>query len=301
MNEFERWNDILEIIKSALHVSDKDIKDITVLKKGMTNHSFLFTCNKQTYIMRIPGEGTSKLIHRNRECDVYSVIENYSICDEIIYIDPENGYKISKYWKDARICNPNDFDDVKRCMEKLRCFHNRELKVEFTFDIFEQIDFYESLWINEKSCYKDYEETKAGIFALKEYIDLQDKHWVLTHIDAVSDNFLFVPNEKGEEIRLVDWEYAGMQDACVDIAMFAIYAMYNEEQIEQLINLYYLEGCDIKTRLKIYCYIAAGGLLWSNWCEYKRQLGIEFGKYSLQQYRYAKRYYEIFMEKMQNE
>lgn len=52
------------------------------------------------------------------------------------------------------------------------------------------------------------------------------------------------------------------------------------------------------TRIKIYCYIAACGLLWSNWCEYKRNLGVEFGEYSLRQYRYAKDYYRIVQDEL---
>ena len=38
---------------------------------------------------------------------------------------------------------------------------------------------------------------------------------------------------------LVDWEYAGMQDPHVDIAMFAIYSLYNKEQIDELIGMYF--------------------------------------------------------------
>ena len=37
----------------------------------------------------------------------------------------------------------------------------------------------------------------------------------------------------------------------------------------------------------------ACGLLWSNWCEYKRQMGVEFGEYADCQYECAKTYYEI--------
>ena len=33
-------------------------------------------------------------------------------------------------------------------------------------------------------------------------------------------------------------------------------------------------------------------------CEYKRTLGIEFGEYSLRQYRYAKEYYRIVQEEL---
>ena len=98
------------------------------------------------------------------------------------------------------------------------------------------------------------------------------------------------------DIRLIDWEYAGMQDPHVDIAMFCIYALYNKQQVDRLINIYFENKCDKETRLKIYCYIAACGLLWSNWCEYKRSLGVEFGEYSLRQYRFAKDYYKYFME-----
>ena len=39
-------------------------------------------------------------------------------------------------------------------------------------------------------------------------------------------------------------------------------------------------------------------LLWSNWCEYKKSLGVEFGEYSLRQYRYAKEYYRIVKEEL---
>ena len=92
-----------------------------------------------------------------------------------------------------------------------------------------------------------------------------------------------------------------MQDVHVDIAMFAIYAMYDREQVDQLIDAYFSEGVSKKVRLKIYCYIAVCGLLWSNWCEYKRMCGVEFGEYSIRQYRYAKEYYRIVKKELEEE
>ena len=41
--------------------------------------------------------------------------------------------------------------------------------------------------------------------------------------------------------------------------------------------------------------------LWSNWCEFKRHQGVEFGEYSLRQYRYGKEYYRYFMKEMEEE
>ena len=288
-------SDAIAIISKVLKVKNSEIVDITVLKKGMTNRSFLFTCKDKKYIMRIPGEGTDRLINRKEESQVYTTISGKNICDNIAYINPENGYKITEFIEESRVCDAKKIDDLKACMKKLREFHNMKLSVDHEFDIFKQIDFYESLWNGNKSIYKDYKKTKQHVFSLQKYINSHVKTKCLTHIDAVPDNFLFT---KDGDIWLIDWEYAGMQDPHVDIAMFCIYALYDRQEVDQLIDIYFESKCDRETRLKIYCYISACGLLWSNWCEYKRSLGVEFGEYSLRQYRYAKDYYKIFMEEI---
>ena len=286
--------DAIKVICKEFHTKPENVTDITVLKKGMTNRSFLFTCNGKKYIMRIPGEGTDRLVNRKQEAAVYQIISGKNICDNIRYINPKNGYKITEFVEGARVCDALDVDDVKRCMGKLREFHEMKLVADHEFDIFGQIGFYESLWDGVPSAYKDYKVTKEKVFSLKPYIDAHAGEKVLTHIDAVPDNFLFA----GGNILLVDWEYAGMQDPHVDIAMFAIYALYNKQQVDRLIKAYFPEGCSDGTRIKIYCYMAACGLLWSNWCEYKHTLGVEFGEYSLCQYRYAKDYYKIVQEEL---
>lgn len=286
-------SDAIQIICRTLTAKTDEVTDITVLKKGMTNRSFLFNCKGKKYIMRIPGEGTGQLIDRRQEASVYQTIHGKGISDDITYINPENGYKITEYLEAARVCNPFDYEDVKQCMKCLRGFHELKLKVNHEFRIFEQIEFYEALWDGAPSIYRDYEKTKANVLSLKLYIDAHAGEKTLTHIDAVPDNFLFVSRNGQAEIRLIDWEYAGMQDPHVDIAMFCIYSLYNKRQADRLIAAYFTEGCDDGTRIKIYCYIAVCGLLWSNWCEYKRSLGVEFGEYALRQYRYAKEYYRI--------
>ena len=290
--------DAIRLICKALCAKPEEVTDITVLKKGMTNRSFLFTCKGKKYIMRIPGEGTDQLINRRQEAAVYHAIADKTICDDIAYINPENGYKITEFLEGARVCDPTDYEDVKKCMSRLRDFHAMKLKVAHEFDIFGQMEFYETLWDGMPSVYKDYEKTKANVWSLKPYIDAHTGEKILTHIDAVPDNFLFVQKNGKEEIRLIDWEYAGMQDPHVDIAMFCIYSLYNKRQVDRLIAAYFTDGCDDATRIKIYCYIAACGLLWSNWCEYKRNLGVEFGEYSLRQYRYAKDYYRIVQDEL---
>lgn len=294
-NSANLQTDAISIIQDCFDVEVDEIKNITVLKKGMTNRSFLFECQNQKYIMRIPGEGTDHLINRKEEADVYQALENRQICDDVLYMNPENGYKITAYLEDATNCDAENWDEVEACMTKLREFHELNLTVDHRFDIFGQIDFYESLWNGEKSYFKDYEKTKAAIFELKKWIDTLEKTETLVHIDAVPDNFLFTK----DGIRIIDWEYAGMQDPHVDIAMFCIYSLYSKEQVDRLIDLYFKGEVSPMIRTKICAYIASAGLLWSNWCEYKRSLGIDFGEYSLCQYRYAKEYSKLVLSTLE--
>lgn len=291
-------SDAIDTAAQVLAVAPVDITDIAVLKKGMTNRSFMFKSGDAKYIMRIPGEGTDKLINRSQEAQVYAALSGKGICDDPVYINPENGYKITEFLEGIRVCDPLDVNDLEKCMALLRRFHEMKLKVEHEFDIFGQIEFYESLWDGKPSVYKDYAKTKANVLTLKPYIESHITEKVLTHIDAVPDNFLFYDRGNGEELQLTDWEYAGMQDPHVDIAMFCIYALYDRSQVDQLIDIYFEGTCPDETRVKIYCYIACCGLLWSNWCEYKRNLGVEFGEYSLRQYRYSKEYFRIVKEEI---
>lgn len=284
-------NDAIEIIEDILKVNKKDIHNIHTLKKGMTNRSFIFTVNNKRYIMRIPGEGTDKLIDRKEEYNVYQRVKKEPYTETILYLNPDSGYKISEFLENTRNSDANNIQDVKKSMSVLRKFHNQNYQVDHTFDLWKQIDFYESLR-KTASAYRDYEEIKDWVLKLKPFIEDNVTKWSLCHIDANYDNFLI---DQNNNVFLIDWEYAGMQDPDLDIAMYAIYAGYTKEKIDQLINIYYENKVSENIRYKIYAYVAVGGLLWSNWCEYKQSLGLDFGEYSLAQYRYAKEYSKLVL------
>lgn len=284
-------NKYLLLIAEIFKVDINDIKNVHISKKGMTNRSFTFEVKQSRYMMRIPGEGTDLLINRKQEYEVYKLVSSLGISDKIIYMDPKTGIKITEFFIGSHNADANNEKEVARCMKKLREFHEMNLSVNFEFDIFGQILYYEKL-MGGVSLYNDYEIVKENVFALKPFIDRVHLPYSLCHIDSVPDNFLLKENE----IKLIDWEYSSNQDRHVDIAMFAIYSGYDKKQIDKLINYYFDNKCDLETRMKIYAYIAMSGLLWSNWCEYKYHLGVEFGDYSLNQYRYGKEYSKIVLE-----
>lgn len=291
---------VIGLIADVMNAGKSDIKNITIIKKGMTNRSFIFECKGKRYIMRMPDIGANELMNRKQETAVYEAIRDYGISDKVLYINSETGYKITEFIEDVRVCDPDNLEDVKKSMELLRKFHGLKLKVNHDFDIYERLEFYEGLWNGLPSVYRDYEDTKKKVYELKEYIESHITEKVLCHIDPNYDNLLINVDDNGNEhITLIDWEYAGMQDPDIDVVMFGMYALYNREQMDKLIDIYFENKCEPAKRIKLYCYISTLGLVWSNWCEYKRNQGVDFGEYSLRQYRYAKEYYKIAKDELE--
>ena len=289
----------LIVIAEALGAKLGDLSDFEPMVKGMTNRSFLFTCKGTRYILRIPGEGTDSLVSRRNEATVYRAISGTGLCDDVAYINPKNGLKVTRFLENVRNCDPYRREDLEQAIALMRKFHEMKLKVPHAYSLTGHIDFYESLREDTPSIYPDYSETKEDVLALYPFVAKHRTAMYLTHIDAVPDNFLFHTREDGTEgLQLTDWEYAGMQDPHVDIAMFCIYSGYEKEQVDEVIDLYFDGACDERTRTKIYCYIAMCGLLWSNWCEYKLTFGVEFGEYASNQYRYAQEYAARALERI---
>ncbi len=287
-------NEAMELVSRTFQVPESDIRNIKCLKAGMTNKSFLFSVSSRQYICRIPGPGTELLINRKQEAAVYKAVQPLGITEHVVYFNGENGYKISEYYEGARNSDPNNWQDVGQCMKLLKQVHQAGLSVDHSFDIRERIEFYENLCRTHGGIpFEDYGQVRGRMTKLMDRLDSMDRPVTLAHVDSVADNFLFLADGS---IRLIDWEYAGMCDPLIDIAMCAIYSYYNEEQTDRLTELY-LERRPTKDELTaVYSYVALGGFLWSLWAVYKSHLGEEFGEYTLIMYRYAKRYYQRVQE-----
>lgn len=279
----------MEVISDVLRVPESEIHNIRCLKTGMTNKSFLFQVGEKSYICRIPGPGTELLINRQQEKNVYDAVKGLGITEHVVYMNGSTGYKISEYYKGARNGDPRNWDDVSQCMNMLHRLHGSFLRVSHSFDIGERITFYEALCAGyEKKLFEDYAQVRSDMFSLISRLGRLKRPKVLSHIDSVCDNFLFL--EDGS-VKLIDWEYAGMCDPLIDVSMCAIYSFYTPEEVERLLKIYLGREATAEEHFTYYAYIALGGFLWCLWAVYKSSLGEEFGEYTLVMYRYAKDYY----------
>ncbi len=282
-------NEAMELVACVFGIPESEICNITCLKAGMTNKSFLFSAAGKRYICRIPGPGTELLINRQQEADVYEAVKSLNITEHVLYFNRDNGYKISEYYEGARNADPASRPDMAECMKLLKRVHQAQLNVPHRFDIRERIDFYENLCRSHGGIpFEDYGLVRGWMDELINVLDGLDRPQTLSHIDSVADNFLFLPDKS---LRLIDWEYSGMCDPFIDVAMCSIYSYYNEEQTDWLAETYLERTPNPSERTVIYSYVALGGFLWALWAVYKSALGEEFGEYTLIMYRYAKHYY----------
>jgi len=289
-------NQAMELIAQVFQIPESDIHDIRCLKAGMTNKSFLFQVNGKHYICRIPGPGTELLINRKEEKAVYDTVKPLDITEHIIYFNGDTGYKIAEYYENARNADASNWDDMEKCMSVLKRLHNSGLTVNHRFNVRERIHFYENLCLSHNGIpFEDYQEVRGWMMELLDRLDAMNRPEYLSHLDGNVDNFLFLPDGG---IRLIDWEYAGMCDPLIDIAMAAIYSYYKETEVDRLMETYLNRTPTDVERQVVYSYVALGGFLWSLWAVYKSAIGEEFGEYTLIMYRYAKTYYRKILRNL---
>ena len=310
-------SEAMALVSRVLEVPESDIVEIRCLKAGMTNKSWLFRVRESaeslrrghSFICRIPGPGTGKLINRKQEAAVYRAVQPLGITEELIYFDPESGYKISRYYAGARNADFSKPAERKSCMAMLKKLHNSGVQLGHAFDIRERLGYYESLCRagGHEISFEDYPEIREKAGAVLRWLEGLNRPRTICHIDAVKDNFIFTE----EGLKMIDWEYCGMADPLIDIAMAAIYSYMSYEEARELLADYLAapcteeegnavgagiadggEGIDL-LNLIVTAYMGLGGLLWALWCDYKISLGESFGDYTLRMYRYFKDSYQI--------
>jgi CTP:phosphocholine cytidylyltransferase-like protein len=144
-------NKHLRLIESIFKIKENSITNFTYQKAGMTNKSFTFTVNNETYIFRLPGEGTDKLINRKHEWDSYNAVKPLNISDEVIFYDENTGNKISKFYAGARNTDALNPDDIRDTVDIIRKIHKSELRVAHSFDIEKEITYYMTLCNERKA------------------------------------------------------------------------------------------------------------------------------------------------------
>lgn len=287
---------IIKEVSNLMCVSEDDIHMLKDNIGGMTNHSCLISIKGDKYVVREPGVGSNKLVNRKHEFSVINTIMQYkSFATPDMYIN-NNYVKVSQYIENSHTVDSMNVSEIVKSLQAIHALHTSKINVNFEYNLKDNILMYEALM--KKSQFVEYDDIKYRCMKLLDIINTRIKpSYAFTHVDFNPDNILLTENNT----YLIDFEYSAMQDPDLDFAMWCIYCMYTHESIDNFISLCISENVNIEKdvnifKAKIYSYIAICGLLWSNWCEYKKLQGQELGNYALYQFNAAKEYSTIALQ-----
>lgn len=232
--------DLVQISQTLQNIISSYASYIKVERMGgLTNHTYYVLMDSgDKLVVRLPGEGTEQLICRSDEKVSTELACSLGIDTDLLYFSAD-GTKVSRYIENAVTMSPETMREEEHIWQAAKIFrtlHTCGTDTRVSFEVFEMAASYEGILIENKvPLYKDYNEIKMIVMRIKDFIDSLDLlKKVPCHNDPLCENWVL-----GEgKMYLIDWEYAGMNDAMWDLADISIEAAYDEKQDGILLQVY---------------------------------------------------------------
>lgn len=217
----------------------KRILEVEPLTGGITNQNFRILVDSDAFVLRISGQHSDLLgIDREDEFAAHRAAADLSIAPKIVHFIRPEGYLVTQFVEGRPI--PVEKmrlpHTLRRVTATLRRVHSME-PIPGTFSPFNVVNEYaqtcqrfgvllpdELNWLEERM-----ENVRSAVARV-------DAASHPCHNDLLNENFL----DDGE-IRILDWEYAGMGDPFFDLANFSANHGFDEASDHALLELYFGE------------------------------------------------------------
>lgn len=273
---------IIANIKSVFHCGDEDIVAFRCINEGLTNTSFIFRIAGEDYIYRHPGDGTDQIINRRNERTSLEKAKALGFDPTYIYMDVEDGWKISRYIKRFREPEYASMDDSRLVIDVMRRLHSSGVKVDYGLHPWEDACAIEALLkMKNPCCFEQYEGLKGRIHHLYLQTIGDGVNPCFCHGDTYKHNWLIKPDGA---VILIDWEYSGFSDPGIDVGYYIIDAMYDINQAKAFIREYLQGGWTPQLEQHYLVYSALIAYYWFVWALYRESCGAVMGD-SLQNWR----------------
>ena len=279
---------ILLNICKILSVSPAEITNIKPIKDGLTNTSFRFECKGEPYVYRHPGKGTEEYINRLSEAASMKIAAELGIDKTFVLMNEEEGWKISKFIKNARLLDYDNKEDIDKAVTLMTKLHRSGKTTEYAIEFEKGLeDFKEKLIKRNRFEFDDKEELEAMVGKVVGYLEQDQVEHTICHGDCYSPNFLV--DEEGN-MSLIDWEYSGMGDPTSDIGTFVACSDYTLEQAKEFIQIYLKQNPGVASERHFLGIIGLVSYYWFLWALFQESNGKPVGEFLYKWYRYTKQY-----------
>jgi thiamine kinase-like enzyme len=212
----------------------------TLLTDGITNQNYRIDVNDESFVLRIAGANTELLgIDRHNEYAAHRAAAGVGLAPEILYFIEPEGYLVSRFII-AKPIPPEEMarpETLRQVGAVLRQVHGLPA-IPGTFSPFRVVEDYTQTAQRYGVTFPD---NFDWLLARKNDIEaafLQDPFTPCPcHNDLLNANFLY-----DGQIRILDWEYAGMGDRFFDLANFSVNHSFGDEQDRLLLEAYFGEA-----------------------------------------------------------
>src|SRR5579859_765910 len=210
---------------------------VTPLSGGITNHNFRVDVDGRAYVLRMGGAQTDLLgIDRRIEREASRRAAGVGLGPAVErFVEPE-GWLVTRFieGKPIPVEAMRRPENIRRVAGALRRFHDAPA-IPGRFDAHEIVEAYHreasGRGVEIPAAYARAHEVSERIRA-----ERGPQRLVPCHNDLLNANFL----DDGE-IRIVDWEYAGMGDRFFDLANFSVNHEFGIEDDRALVGAYFGE------------------------------------------------------------
>ena len=267
----------------------KDVSSAQIVKiGGMSNKNFRVDYLGNSYVLRVPGNGSEGMVERDNEEFNANEGSRLGVNPETFYFNAKTGVKLAAFIENAETLNSATIqrhDNMKKVASIYQKIHGAHIRLRNEFNIFKEIDKYDSLLDNVGAeMYEGWERVRRDVMSLEGYLNQLGVDLRPCHNDAVPENFIKAVDGR---IYLIDWEYSGMNDPMADFAALFLESDFSEENQDYVLNKYFRNEIPPHTREKILCYQILWDYLWAQWTVIKEAKGDDFGSYGLDRYHRA--------------
>lgn len=263
------------------------------LPGGVTNHNYILYIGETKLVIRVAGEGTGNYINRVAEMQNAGEMSKAGIGPKVYFSEPDTGFMISEFVEGGTM-TAERFQISDRLLKAaadvlLRC-HDSEAQFGNVFSPIEKIK--ENLLLLQElkfaDRYEGWEMMSAHFEEISKKWKEEKRELAPCHNDTLAGNFL--GDESG--LRMIDWEYSGMNDPYYDLACFSMENELSEEKERYFLNCYCKKTMQEQDYYRFYENKFLTAFYWSVWS----LVQIAYGKDKEFYYSYGKVRYEFAKE-----
>lgn len=269
---------------------------------GLTNHTYRVLLESgDAYVVRLPGEGTEELINRADEKVSTQLACRLGI-DARMLLFGAHGEKVSDFIEGAQTMSQEAFASpavMEKAAEVLHTLHTCGEDTGVRFDVFDMASGYEAILSSYGvALFDGYEAVRNEVMSIRADVSHYGVPNVPCHNDPLCENWVL---SSSGQLYLIDWEYAGMNDAMWDLADVSIEAAFTAEQDAAFLRHYFGRAPEYHETLRFCANKLYLDYLWALWGKARVPFdGEPMEQYGKERFDRLKRNLALFREQFPN-